>query len=122
MPMSEDRTWKCPECGHTVAISYDWLAQHGGPACEKCDCDMELEPLPDIVGEVSRLVDKAETAGLTEEDLDEAIHELASGAASELNNGGLDQQVKYLVEGLGLQGTEREIDALIERRQGNEET
>jgi hypothetical protein len=38
------RTWKCPECGHTEAISYDWLAEHGGPVCGECDCDMELQP------------------------------------------------------------------------------
>ena len=38
------RTWKCPDCGHTETISYDWLAQHGGPVCQQCDCDMELEP------------------------------------------------------------------------------
>ena len=36
------RTWKCPECGKTVEVSYDWLAEHGGPVCEDCDCDMEL--------------------------------------------------------------------------------
>lgn len=38
------RTWKCPECGHTEDIDYDWLAQNGEPVCGKCDCDMELQP------------------------------------------------------------------------------
>ncbi len=42
--MSTSRTWQCPECGHTEAISYDWLAEHGGPVCGQCDCDMELQP------------------------------------------------------------------------------
>lgn len=42
--MSTDRTWTCPECGHTEQISYDWLAEHGGPVCGPCDCDMELQP------------------------------------------------------------------------------
>jgi hypothetical protein len=37
------RTWKCPDCGKTVEISYDRLAEHGTPVCE-CDCDMELQP------------------------------------------------------------------------------
>jgi hypothetical protein len=41
--MNNARTWKCPECGHTEAISYDWLAEHGGPVCSKDDCDMELQ-------------------------------------------------------------------------------
>ena len=38
------RTWKCPQCGHSDEISYDWLAERGGPVCEQCDCDMELQP------------------------------------------------------------------------------
>ena len=42
--MMEVRIWKCPECGETAEISYDWLAEHGGPVCEQCDCDMELQP------------------------------------------------------------------------------
>ena len=42
--MMEARTWKCPDCGETAEISYDWLAEHGGPVCGKCDCDMELQP------------------------------------------------------------------------------
>jgi hypothetical protein len=39
------RTWKCPDCGKAAEISYDWLAEHGGPVCEKCDCDMQLQPV-----------------------------------------------------------------------------
>ena len=42
--MSEARVWKCPECGYTEEISYDWLAKLGGPVCDRCDCDMELQP------------------------------------------------------------------------------
>jgi transposase-like protein len=45
------RTWKCPECGHTEAIRYDWLAEHGGPVCEHCDCDMEVQPETDATNE-----------------------------------------------------------------------
>ena len=42
--MMEIRIWKCPDCGETAEINYDWLAEHGGPVCEQCDCDMELRP------------------------------------------------------------------------------
>ena len=42
--MMENRTWKCPDCGATTEISYDWLAENGGPICGHCDCDMELQP------------------------------------------------------------------------------
>jgi hypothetical protein len=41
--MMEVRTWKCPDCGATTEVSYNWLAEHGGPVCEQCDCDMELQ-------------------------------------------------------------------------------
>ena len=42
--MSAARTWKCPQCGLSLEIGYDWLAEHGGPVCEQCDCDMDLQP------------------------------------------------------------------------------
>jgi len=41
---SDSRIWQCPECGHTETIDQDWLADHGEPVCNKCDCDMELQP------------------------------------------------------------------------------
>ena len=57
--MSTARTWKCPECGHTEEISYDWLAEHGGPVCEHCDCDMALQP------EADTAVDRCRRSGTT---------------------------------------------------------
>ena len=148
-----NRTWKCRECGATTEIGYDWLAEHGGPICEKCDCDMELQPndkpQPDWlkIGEallnwsdfmggwdakcwddlrvalnrtkknelVDMLVDKADAAGLVPEDFDDIIHDLAAGVVADVNNGGLDAQVQYLVEGLGAENAEKELDQLIEK-------
>ena len=66
-------------------------------------------------------MEKAASAGLQPEDIDEMVHELASSFAADANNGGLDEQVKYLVEGLGAQHTEQQIDELIEERQKDEE-
>jgi hypothetical protein len=65
---------------------------------------------------VERLAGKAESAGLEPEDLDELVHELASSVAADINNGGLDEQIKYLVEGLGAEHAERQLDGLIEER------
>jgi len=42
--MNTTRTWKCPDCWETREISYDWLAEHSGPICELCDCDMDIQP------------------------------------------------------------------------------
>ena len=166
--MSVARTWKCPQCGTSLEISYDWLTEHGGPVYEHCDCDMDLQPAAagngklaaelveigkellewaDTMGgweakcwtrlrtavskapvareqevpraaasddQMERLVDKAEAAGLEPEDLDELVHELTASIAADVNNGGLDEQIRYLVDGMGVQQTERQLDDLIE--------
>jgi hypothetical protein len=116
--MSEARTWKCPECGHTEEIGYDWLAEHGGPVCGQCDCDMELQPEADATADehasvVERLAEKADASGLKAEDLDDVVHELAASIAADINNNGLEDQIRYLVGGIGAQHTERQIDDLI---------
>jgi uncharacterized Zn finger protein (UPF0148 family) len=114
--MSTTRTWKCPECGLSLEISYDWLAKHGGPVCEHCDGDMELQTADDHAADVERLVDKAEVAGLQPEDLDDIVHELAASVAADVNNSGLEGQIAYLVDGLGVHQTEQQIDELIDKR------
>ena len=42
------------------------------------------------------------------------MHELASSVAADINNGGLEDQVRYLVEGLGTEHAERQLDELVE--------
>jgi peptide subunit release factor 1 (eRF1) len=108
------RTWKCPECGHTEEIGYEWLAEHGGPVCGSCDCDMELQPESEATAVVERLVDKAEAAGLDPEDLDELVHDLTASVAADVNNGGLEDQIRYLVDRVGAQRTEQQLDEVIE--------
>jgi hypothetical protein len=51
---------------------------------------------------------------LAAEHLDETVHELAASVAADVNNGGLEEQIAYLVDGLGAQHTERQLDELIE--------
>jgi hypothetical protein len=102
-----------------VEISYDWLADNGTPICGDCDIDMELQPeneaeRHDRKAAVERLVAKAESANLVSEDLDEAVHELAASIAADTNNGGLDDQIGYLVAEMGVEGTEKQLDRLIE--------
>jgi hypothetical protein len=114
------RTWKCPECGHHEEISYDWLAEHGGPVCGQCDCDVELQPeagADDRAAVVERLAEKADASGLNAEDLDDVVHDLAASVAADVNNGGLDEQLGYLVAGLGAQHAERQLDELISQQQ-----
>ena len=116
------RTWICLECGRSEEVSYDQLAEHGKPACGQCKREMELRPeADDHAAVVERLVDKAESAGLQAEDLDETVHELVSSIASDINNEGVDGQIEYLVKEMGAEHAEREIDKLIEERQAKEE-
>jgi len=35
-------TWECPECGETVEVFYEDLADIGTPICGVCDCEMDL--------------------------------------------------------------------------------
>lgn len=69
----------------------------------------------------ARLADKAESAGLEPEDLDEAIHELMSSIAADVNNGGLEEQVRCLVKETGAKQVERLIDEIIEGQPKEEE-
>ena len=50
--------------------------------------------------EVERLTNKADIAGLQPENLDDLIHDLAASVAADVNNGGLADQIEYLVDGL----------------------
>jgi len=68
----------------------------------------------DLAAAVERLASKAESAGIQPEELDEMVHELASSVAADVNNGGLEDQIRYLVEGLGAKYAERQLDDLIE--------
>ena len=118
--MSAARTWKCPECGHHEKIDYDWLAEHGEPVCNKCDCNMKLEPEVDVQL-LDRLVNRVESAGLEPEDLDETVHELASSIAADINNSGPEDQLRYLLSEMGVKATERELAKLIEEHTKEDE-
>ena len=97
----------------TALSTQDVLSEQGNPNvggfCRETETDVD-----DLAAVVERLASKADSAGLEPEDLDETVHELASSVAADVNNGGLEDQVRYLVEGLGAQHAERQLDELIE--------
>ncbi|MEV1179229.1 hypothetical protein, partial [Nonomuraea sp. NPDC049784] len=53
---------------------------------------------------VQAFVDWAEQAGITPEDLDDYVHDLASEPASDTNNGGLHDQITFMIESCGEDG------------------
>ena len=72
--------------------------------------------------EAARLVQEAEELGITPEDLDEAVHDTAGALASAMNNDGLEEQITFLVERLGVDETRRllaETTADAKRADGN---
>ena len=60
-------------------------------------------------GAVSRLTALARDLGVSEPDLDDYVHDLASNPASDINNGGLADQVGYLAAQAGAAEAERMI-------------
>jgi hypothetical protein len=53
---------------------------------------------------------------LTDEDLDDVVHDVASEIASDINNGGLSSQIEYLVAQLGEEETEKSLRGLAGRK------
>lgn len=62
--------------------------------------------------EVPRLIARATELGVEPDDLDDAVHDAASGRASSVNNGGLDEQIAFLVEQNGVAQTEQILTAV----------
>lgn len=54
-----------------------------------------------------KLIDEARKLGVKTEDLDEVVHDVASELASSANSGGLEEQLRFLVENLGLDDVRR---------------
>jgi len=65
---------------------------------------------------IDALLAKAEAAGLASEDLDEIVHELAASIAADFNNAGMDGQIAYLIDQMGIQGATKQIERLAEER------
>lgn len=82
------------------AFTASWEASHPQP-----DPDAE---------DVARLTALAAELGASELVLDEDVHDMASSVGSDVNNGGMPAQVKYLVEMAGAAEAEQMIRAAAE--------
>lgn len=58
---------------------------------------------------IERLVTRAKELGLQPKDLDGLVHDAFSAPASEINNGGLEQQIAFLVDKHGAADADRMI-------------
>jgi hypothetical protein len=64
---------------------------------------------------VRRLLGEVERAGLSELDLDEVVHD-CDERASNINNQGLEAQIAFMVEMLGVEDAQRTLRAVIASR------
>ena len=65
---------------------------------------------------INALLAKAEAASLNTADLDEIVHEMAASIAANVNNSGMDGQIRYLIDQMGIQGATKQLDRLAEER------
>lgn len=74
------------------------------------------------VGTLDTLLAVAEGAGLQGGDLHEAVQDLASSMAADVNNSGIEGQLEYLGQQMGLRAVRKLLDELAtERRRESED-
>ena len=76
----------------------------------------EQEKRHGLQKDIARLVDTANKLGLQPEDLDEAVHDAAGSLAASIDNAGLDEQVSWLVDQLGIGDVETCIKTIADRK------
>jgi hypothetical protein len=93
-------------CQHIQEV----LSRHGLVPREEQTCEMPTCPAGP--SDLSGLVSWAESQGLGAEDLDEAVHDHASGIGTRVNNEGLAGQIAFLVGQLGFAGVQSLLDEI----------
>jgi hypothetical protein len=58
------------------------------------------------------LLDKTDGLGLQSSDLEATVHDLAASIAADVNNAGTEDQLGYLLDEMGFEAVERELDRL----------
>lgn len=88
------QTYKCPNCDYEVQLEAHEAAEVGTPICSECDVQCELIDIAPLLQLFAEL-------GLSDDALDDLVHESKAGEASTINNGGASAQLDYLVEAWG---------------------
>jgi hypothetical protein len=74
--------------------------------------DSPHPPVQEPSDAIAPLIALADELEVTCEDLDDLIHEIVSRQATKINNGGLQDQISYLIDQLGPQGTRAALEDL----------
>jgi hypothetical protein len=83
--------------------------------CSAWEFVEEQEKRHELQKDIARLVRKAEDLGVQPEDLDDVVHDTADSLAASIDNSGLDDQIAWLVDQLGIGDAETYITNLAER-------
>ena len=101
-----------------VVVGYYADADEGEDEDEEASC----APAPpganpeDREQAITDLASKAEAAGLQAGDFDETVHDLANSISADINNAGVHDQLRYLIQEWGGEAAAREIDRLAEEK------
>ena len=99
------QTYKCPQCDYEVQLTAHEAAQVGTPICSEHGC--ECNPI-----DTQQLTELAISLGISDDDLDDLVHDAKSNEASAINNQGVAEQIDYLVEAIGIADLEKRIREL----------
>ena len=86
----------------------DLLHQHGLVPSDEQPSDDGTRP------DVRQLVDWAKSQGLQSDDLDDTVHSNATALASGINNGGLAEQIEFLVDQQGVSETQAVLTGIAQ--------
>jgi hypothetical protein len=120
--LKQFRPSQCWSLTYATTCSKLRLGEFGGGAVFVTAQDIRWNNAYDYIEEQRKLFDrrqqqelplvrKAEQRKIEPAALDEAVHEAASQLAAGINNGGLDEQIAFLVERFGADETQRLVQA-----------
>jgi hypothetical protein len=117
--LREFRPDRCWSLTYAITCSKPRVGEFGGGAVFVTATDVKhfnawesvekQEKQHELQKDIARLVRKAEDLGVQSEDLDDVVHDTADSLAASIDNSGLDDQIAWLVDQLGIGDVETYI-------------
>jgi len=76
----------------------------------------DVQPFSSASKEIESLEELATSNSIVPEDLDELVHECGSSEASDINNGGLEHQIEFLIHRLGKARARKMLQEIAESK------
>ncbi len=101
-----DKEWECSDLCQEISALLDELGLMPD----------DVQPFSSASKEIEFLEELATSHGVVPEALDELVHECASSEASDINNGGLESQIEFLVHRLGKARARTMLQEVVESK------